>query len=192
MIEQAYAGGVPMGGALDVSAGASSPRFLVSALKDAGFPGHPGTDLQRIQIVKGWVDANGESHERVFDVGGDANNGASVDPNTCQPTGQGVSSLCTVWSDPEWDSSQESFYYVRVLENPTCRWSTLHCQAADVNPFADNCEEQAAKATSLAQERGGQNDVYGKCCLKPEEEPFYRPTIQERAWTSAIWVNPAQ
>ena len=191
MIEQAYAGGVPMGGTLELPTGASSPRFLVSALKDAGSPGHPGTDLQRVQIIKGWIDASGASHERVFDVAGDANNGAAVDPDSCQPIGQGATSVCTVWSDPEWDASQKSFYYVRVVENPTCRWSTLQCQAADVNPFADNCEERAATATSLAQDRGGQGDIFGKCCLDPEEEPFYTPTIQERAWTSAIWVNPA-
>jgi len=192
MIVQAYAGGVPMGGELEVAQGAASPRFLVSALKDAGIPGHPGTDIQRVQIIKGWVDAQGASHERVYDVAGDANNGASVDQNTCQPTGTGASALCTVWSDPDWDASQKSFYYVRVVENPTCRWSTLQCQSYGVNPFADNCSELAVAATEDAQERGGKGDVFGKCCIDPAEEPFYSPVLQERAWTSAIWVNPAE
>jgi len=192
MVEQAYAGGVPMGGELEVAQDAASPRFLVSALKDAGIPGHPGTDLQRVQIIKGWVDAQGASHERVYDVAGDVNNGASVDQNTCQPTGTGASALCTVWSDPDWDASQKSFYYVRVVENPTCRWSTLQCQSYGVNPFAENCSELAVAATEAAQERGGQGDVFGKCCIDPAEEPFYSPVLQERAWTSAIWVNPAE
>jgi hypothetical protein len=77
-----------------------------------------------------------------------------------------------------------------VLENPTCRWSTLQCQAAGVNPFADDCEARAADQTALAQERGAQGDVYGKCCLAQEDEPFYSPVIQERAWTSPIWHEP--
>ncbi|MBC8188025.1 MAG: DUF3604 domain-containing protein, partial [Proteobacteria bacterium] len=80
----------------------------------------------------------------------------------------------------------------RVLENPTCRWSTLHCQAANVNPFAENCAELAEIATSAAVLRGAEGDVFGKCCLDPAEEPFYTPTIQERAWTSPIWYVPTE
>jgi hypothetical protein len=98
--------------------------------------------------------------------------------------------LCEVWRDPEFDPEQLAFYYARVLENPTCRWSTLHCQAAGVNPFADNCEEQAAAATLATQERGGEGNIYGSCCLDPAREPFYSPVIQERAWTSPIWYSP--
>ena len=191
MIERAYANGVPMGGKIHASA-TKSPRFLVSGLKDAGTPSHPGTDLQRLQIVKGWVDAEGVTQERVIDVAGDANNNASVDPNSCQPTGRGFGSLCTVWEDPEFDGRQPSFYYVRAIENPTCRWSTLQCQGAGVNPFAANCSEQAESATARAHERGAEGDVYGKCCLDPDEEPFYTPIIQERAWSSPIWVMPAE
>ncbi len=189
MIAQAYATGVPMGGRLDVPAGSAPPRFLVSALKDPGSPGHPGTDLQRVQIIKGWIEADGSSHEHVYDVAGDPDNGASVDPDTCQPTGSGAGSLCAVWTDPAFDGSQSAFYYVRVLENPTCRWSTLHCQAVGVNPFSDQCASQAEAATAAAHERGAQGDVYGKCCIDPEAEPFYSPVQQERAWTSAIWVG---
>ncbi|MCR9095456.1 MAG: DUF3604 domain-containing protein [bacterium] len=190
MVARAYSEGVPMGGRLEVEATDASPRFLVSALKDPGAPGHPGTDLQRIQIVKGWVGADGSSRERVYDVAGEADNGASVDPQTCAPTGSGASSLCDVWTDPDWNASDSAFYYVRVLENPTCRWSTLQCQAAGVNPFAASCAVQAEAATAAAHERGAQGDVYGKCCLDPEAEPFYSPIQQERAWTSAIWVEP--
>jgi len=180
-----------MGGRIEVDAKAAWPRCLVSAPKDPGAPGHPGTDLQRVQIIKGWVEADGSSHERVYDVAGNADNGASVDPDTCVPTGAGASNLCSVWTDPDWEAGQSAFYYVRVLENPTCRWSTLQCQAAGVNPFSAECASQAEVATAAAHERGAQGDVYGKCCLAPEEEPFYSPVQQERAWTSAIWVEPA-
>jgi hypothetical protein len=190
-IARAYATGVPMGGSLTAHADARAPRFLVSALKDPGVPDHPGTDLQRVQIIKGWVDAAGNTHERVFDIAGDAQNGAGVDPETCAPTGAGAGSLCSVWQDPTFDPVQPAFYYVRVLENPTCRWSTLQCKAAGVDPFSDGCAEQAAIATEAAVARGAQGDVFGKCCLDEAEEPFYSPVIQERAWTSPIWVAPA-
>ncbi len=192
MVARAYEAGVPMGGRIEVAAGASSPRFLVSALKDPGAPGHPGTDLQRVQIIKGWVGSDGSSHERVYDVAGNADNGASVDPTTCAPAGGGASNLCSVWTDPDWNAAESAFYYVRVLENPSCRWSTLQCQAAGVNPFAANCSAQAETATAAARVRGAQGNVYGKCCLDPEQEPFYSPVQQERAWTSAIWVEPAE
>jgi hypothetical protein len=188
-IERAYAQGVPMGGTLPGGA-TGARRFLVSALKDPGIAGHPGTDLQRAQIVKGWVDAQGKTHERVYDVAGDAHNGASVDPSDCTPTGAGAAALCTVWQDPAFDPAQPSFYYVRLLENPTCRWSTLQCQAAGVNPFADDCAAHAVAATARAQQQGAQGDVYGKCCLREQDEAFYSPLLQERAWTSPIWYEP--
>jgi hypothetical protein len=186
MIEHAYAAGVPMGS--EMQAPTDSPVFLVNAAKDAGSPGNPGLDLQRIQIIKGWLDAQGQTHERVFDVAGSADNRAGVDPNSCTPTGSGHESLCTVWHDPEYDADQPAFYYARVLENPSCRWSTLHCQAAGVNPFAADCADQASAKT--AETPGAIGDVYGKCCLDPAEQPFYSPTLQERAWTSPIWINP--
>ena len=190
MVQQAYERGVPMGGTLNGQPGAPPPRFLVAAMKDAGIPGHPGTDLQRAQVVKGWVDASGRTQERVIDVAGDADNGAGVDPATCKPTGRGLPSLCVVWEDPDFDPGESAFYYVRVLENPTCRWSTLQCRAAGVNPFSAECEAQAGKATARAHARGAQGDVYGKCCLEEADEPFYSPVLQERAWTSPIWYTP--
>jgi hypothetical protein len=190
MVERAYAQGVPMGGTLEGGADAEPLRFLVSALKDAGLPDRPGTDLQRVQIIKGWVDADGRTHERVFDVAGDPDNGAAVDPRTCVPVGEGASSLCAVWQDPEFDASRPAFYYARVLENPTCRWSTRQCQAAGVNPLGDACEAQAEAATARAHERGAEGDVFGNCCLREEEQPFYSPLLQERAWTSPVWYEP--
>lgn len=188
MIEQAYASGVPMGG--ELPAPETSPAFLVSASKDAGSPGHPGTDLQRLQIIKGWVDATGETHERVYDVAGDADNGASVDPQSCRPIGTGSENLCTVWRDPSYDKTQPAFYYVRVLENPTCRWSTRQCQAAGVNPFAKDCAAQAAAKNAEMDAAGAIGNVYANCCLDAAEQPFYSPVLQERAWTSPIWINP--
>ncbi len=190
MVEQAYAHGVPMGGELNgVLSGEQAPRFLVSAMRDPGGPGNPGNYLQRVQIIKGWLDKQGNTHEQVFDVAGDANNGADVDPLTCAPRGAGFDNLCTVWQDPGFNPSEDAFYYARVLENPSCRWTTLQCQAAGVNPFAQNCADLAAAATAQLQDEGAIGDVYGKCCLDPAEQPFYSPVIQERAWTSPIWYQ---
>lgn len=190
MVPKAYAAGVPMGGELEATE--DSPGFLVSAAKDPGSPGNPGLDLQRLQIIKGWLDAEGATHEKVYDVAGTPDNGAGVDPQSCAPTGSGHKNLCTVWRDPQYNSKESAFYYVRVLENPSCRWSTLQCQAAGVNPFAENCAEQAAQQTAKLQDDGAIGDVFGRCCLDAAKEPFYSPTIQERAWTSPIWINASK
>ena len=183
---EGYANGVPMGGELAAGPEGRPLRLAVMAMKDAGAAGRPGTDLERVQIVKGFLDASGVTHERVIDVAGGPN-GASVDAATCAPTGSGAASLCRVFEDPDFDPRAPAFYYARVLENPTCRWSTLHCKAAGVDPFAANCAEQAAAANASVARSGAAGDVYGGCCAKPEEEPFHEPIIQERAWTSPIW-----
>ena len=203
-VATAYRAGVPMGGDLPRRVGNRNPRFLVMASKDPGtcdaavtdpsdpdFCGSddvPGTDLQRIQIVKGWVDATGQTHEQVFDVAGDPNNGASVDPATCAPTGAGFRDLCTVWEDRNFDPEQHAFYYARILENPTCRWSTQFCKKAGVDPFA-------APATCLAQAEAanggpGVEGPFGDCCITEADDPFFERVIQERAWTSPIWYRP--
>jgi Protein of unknown function (DUF3604) len=128
-VRQAYAKGVPMGGDLLSSKG-RAPKFLVWAVRDpsSGY-------LQRAQVIKGWTQ-NGQAREQVFDVACsdglkvDANgrcpaNGAGVDMKTCQPDRfKGDVELRTVWTDPSFDPKQRAFYYVRVLENPSCRWST--------------------------------------------------------------------
>lgn len=180
-----YSGGVPMGGTLLPKNLTTAPEFLVYAQKDPGVASHPGTDLQRIQIIKGWVDADGNTSEQVIDVAGNANNQATVDPNSCAPIGVGYSELCTVWTDPNYDPSESAFYYARVVENPSCRWSTLQCMAAGVNPFDEQC---AAQATAASTARGISETAYSACCKDPSEEAFYSPIIQERAWTSPIWV----
>jgi hypothetical protein len=187
-VREGYQRGVAMGSDLPVNPGTGAPQIVVFAQKDAGAPGRPGTDLQQIQIVKGWVDDAGKTHEKVLSVVGDAQNSAWVDEQTCAPAGAGHAQLCQVWSDEEFQPGQPAFYYARVLENPSCRWTTHQCMAAGVNPFDQNCEAQAVKAAEGIS--GTFGDVYGKCCLSEAEEPFYSPVIQERAWTSPVWYSP--
>jgi hypothetical protein len=170
-VEAAYASGVPMGATLPAAGqGQIAPMFLVTALKDAGTAGHPGVDLQRIQIIKGWTDANGAKHEKVFDVAGDPFNGASVDTNSCETSGPGFADLCQLWQDPEFQRNQDAYYYARVLENPSCRWTQRQCIAA---PEPINC----ADPQSVPEE-------YAACC-----DEITPKTVQERSWTSPIWYN---
>jgi hypothetical protein len=166
-----YKTGTPMGGEVGAVRGRRSPRFAVLAMKDPGGGGEPSTPLQRVQIVKGWVDDAGATQEQVFDVAGDATNGATVDTSTCTPSGAGADTLCTVWEDPAFDAGQRAFYYARVLENPVCRWSTRVCNAANGGAGVD------CNGTIPAG--------YEECC-----NPAIQPTIQERAWSSPIWYRP--
>jgi hypothetical protein len=133
-----------------------------------------------VPIIKGGVDADGATHERVFDVAGDSDNGADVDPATCAPRGAGAAELCAVWEDPEFDAAQSAFYYARLLENPSCRWSTWACKAAGVDPFATDCAAQADAAGSQ----------FADCCLTRDDEPSLQPVVQERAWSSPVWYRP--
>jgi hypothetical protein len=171
LVEKGYRDGVPMGGDLAARPrGAKAPSFVVSALKDAGTAERPGTPLQRVQIVKGWLDERGATHERVVDVAGGPND-AGVDLTTCEPQGEGHARLCSVWSDPDFDPARPAFYYARVLENPTCRWSQRLCSAARVD-----CAQPETVGPG-----------YEGCC-----EPSHRRTVQERAWSSPIWVEPRE
>jgi hypothetical protein len=139
-VSQAYARGVPMGGDLTAAAG-RAPGFLVWAGRDPD-----SAPLDRLQIVKGWVE-NGEAKEQVFDIacsnGARVNaldhrcpdNGATVDLETCAISENiGASQIMTLWTDPSFDPEQRAFYYVRVLENPKCRWSTWDAIRAGVAP----------------------------------------------------------
>ena len=169
-VERGYAEGVPMGSDLPTAPAAaerSAPRFALWALQDPGTKNAPGAPLQRVQIVKGWIE-NGDVRERVVDVAGGPND-ASVDTTTCERRGQGARSLCTVWSDPDFDSAEPAFYYARVLENPSCRWSQYICNAARVD-----CSEPSSVPEALEG-----------CC---SEE--HQAAIQERAWSSPIWYTP--
>jgi len=153
---------VAMGGELKARRG-RSPSFVVWALADA-----LSAPLQRLQIVKGWIDAQGRTHEEVFDVacadGGRVDprshrcpdNGARVDLSDCSYSqDKGDAQLSALWRDPRYDARERAFYYARVLENPTCRWSTWDALRADAAPRSD-----------------------------------FPKTIQERAWSSPIQVHP--
>jgi hypothetical protein len=214
---QGYATGVPMGGTL--GADASPPRFAVNAMMDPGWPDHPGTKLDRVEIIKGWVDANGDTHEKVFEVtGGAAANprpivgagggrvprgdaGEAVDLQTCRPSGAGHASLCGVWEDPEFDPTQPAFYYARVLEEPSCRWNQYYCNARGID-----CRRPlgACESTDPALNRKGCSsnaDCGGGVCTTPISYTAFEyqqccsglvpTTVQQRAWTSPIWYDPS-
>jgi hypothetical protein len=164
-VAQAYATGVTMGADLAPAGAATDEalRFAVWAMADAS-----SAPLQRIQIIKGWIDVAGETQEEVIDVacaGGVAvdqesnrcpDNGATVNLSDCSINADtGDAELRTVWTDPNFNASERAFYYARVLENPTCRWSTWDAIQAGTEPRAD-----------LAA------------------------TLQERAWSSPIQHKP--
>jgi hypothetical protein len=160
-----YAKGVPMGGDLAEAPAGAAPSFLVHAAKDP-----VGGNLDRIQIVKGWLDAKGESHEQVHDValsdGRKAGADGKVPPvgNTVDlATGLtantiGDAQLAVAWSDPAFDPAQRAFYYARVLQIPTARHTLLDGNALGLDPA----------------------------------ETGYPPTIQERAYSSPIWYTPSE
>jgi hypothetical protein len=157
-----YEKGVPMGGDLTARKGDGAPTFMVYALRDP-----IGANLDRIQIVKGWLDAKGKTHEKVYDVSWSS--GREPDANgVLPPVGNtvdieaanwlntiGASELGTVWSDPDFDPQQSAFYYARVLEIPTPRWIVY-----DAFRFGTEIPEGA------------------------------ETTHQERAYTSPIWYTP--
>ena len=168
LVRRGYAEGVPMGGDLKSRPSAGGvPHFIVSALRDPGSEAIPSRPLQRLEIVKGWLE-NGEHREKVYTIAG-GDNGASVDLATCEPRGNGANSLCNVWTDPDFDATSPAFYYARVFENPTCRWSQYTCNAAGVD-----CSDPATVPDGLSA-----------CC-----EESHKGSIQERAWTSPIWYTP--
>ncbi len=162
LLELGYKHGVAMGGDLPVTKTGSSPGFIVWAMK-----ANDGVNLQRIQIIKGWLEA-GRSREQTFDViCADGlrpdpsshrcpDNGATVNMTDCSiSAGKGATELKGIWHDPDFDPEQRAFYYARVLENPSCRWSSYEAIREGSAPF---------------------NNVDN--------------TIQERAWSSAIWYSP--
>jgi hypothetical protein len=157
-----YSKGVPMGGDLGAAPDGKAPTFLVAALKDP-----IGANLDRYQIVKGWLDADGELHEKVYDVvwSGDrepgevgkvppVGNTVNVEEATWTNT-IGAPELITVWTDPDFDPSQLAFYYGRVLEIPKPRWTAYDAKFYGTEPLPD---------TTM--------------------------TLQDRAYTSPIWYTP--
>ncbi len=139
-IGRLYAAGVPMGADLIAKDG-QAPSFFAWASRDPD-----SGALQRLQVIKGWIE-DGERHEKVFDaacsdggvVDGQTHrcpdNGARVDLTDCSVTpNKGAGELAALWEDPEFDPDQRAFYYVRVLENPICRWSTWDAVRKGLEP----------------------------------------------------------
>ncbi len=161
-VETGYERGVPMGGDLSDAPANGAPRFMVRVLRDPD-----GANLDRMQIVKGWLDASGELHETVVDIA--CSDDRRIRGNRCErPVGNtvdveeatyantiGDALLFGFWSDPDFDASQRAFYYVRVLEIPTPRWTTYDAAFFGID--------------------------------RPEGVPA---THQERAYTSPIWYTP--
>ena len=158
-----YTKGAPMGGDLNSAPKGKSPTFLVAALKDP-----IGANLDRLQVIKGWLDKDGKTQERIYDVAvsGDrkidadgrckTSVGSTVDiPNATWSNTIGAGEMITVWKDPDFDPSLRAFYYVRVIEIPTPRWT-----AYDAKYFG---------------------------IKMPPEVPM---TTTERAYTSPIWYTP--
>ena len=158
-VDIGYRGGVPMGGDLAHAPKNSVPKFLVVAVKDPD-----GANLDRIQIVKAWVDATGDDHEQVYDVAVSDDRsvdnpvpvGSTVNVSDASYTNTiGSPQLATFWQDPDFDPDQEALYYARVIQIPTPRWP-----AYDAKQFGT---------------------------VLPDEVPL---TLQERAYTSPIWYTP--
>jgi hypothetical protein len=173
LITEGYNRGVPMGGEIGTVKGSKSPSFVVTATKDPGGGGDPSVQLQRIEIIKAWVDSDGVRRELVSHVAGDKKkqSDASVDTSTCTPTGTGYDSLCSVWSDPKFDATEDASYYARVIENPSCRWHQYTCNAAAID-----CSDILSVPTE-----------YLPCC---NEGDAWDATKQERAWSSPIFYIP--
>ena len=160
-----YTRGVPMGGDLyGANAAGKSPSFLVAAMKDP-----LSGNLDRIQIIKGWLDAKGDTQEKVYDVAWSGDRkpdakgklpsvGNTVDvANATWTNTIGASELITVWKDPDFDAKLRAFYYARVIEIPTPRWTAYDAKRFAVKPL-----------------------------------PGTNMTTTERAYTSPIWFNPAK
>jgi hypothetical protein len=157
-----YKKGVPMGGDLTKAPEDQAPTFLVHSVKDP-----KSGNLDRIQVIKGWLDDKGEPQEKVYNVA--ASGDREIKNNKLEPVGNtvnletgtytntiGDSQLATVWSDPDFDPTKRAFYYIRVLEIPTPRTTLFDTIALGVDP----------------------------------EESGNPATIQERAYTSPIWYTP--
>ena len=127
-----YANGVPMGGDLSGAPEGGSPRLLIQAMRDAD-----GANLDRVQVVKGWLDDKGKGHERIWDVAVSDGRLIGSDGRCTKPVGNtvnvaeasysneiGDAALAGFWRDPGFDARQHAVYYVRVLEIPTPRWTT--------------------------------------------------------------------
>jgi hypothetical protein len=138
-----YAKGVPMGGDLAAAPNGRAPTFLVAALKDP-----IGANLDRIQVIKGWKTADGKTQERIYDVAVSGGRKIDADGRCRTPVGTtvdvanatwtntiGAPELIAMWKDPEFDAKQSAFYYVRVLEIPTPRWTAYDAKRFGIKPL---------------------------------------------------------
>ncbi len=157
MEARGYASGTPMGGDLPARPGDGAPRFLAAAFGDT-----ESAPLQKLQVIKGWIDDDGHSNYKVFDVSGDHDAGGEIDLKTGEWHGPGDENLCTVFEDPEFDAAQAAYYYLRAVEVPTLRWSWHACVTLPADERPAECTNDAPK------------------------------TIQEMAWTSPIWYLPPE
>ena len=155
-LEKADRAGVPMGADLPATNRDGAPVFLALALADPGTAAHPGQDLQRIQIIKGWVEA-GLLHQKVFDVA--TTSGESrVDAMTCEASGGGARELCGVFRDPDFDPEKKAVYYARVLEDPTCRYSAQECARLAPEDRPSGCAHRVTEA--IQQERAWTSPIW--------------------------------
>ncbi len=155
-------GGVPMGARLGAApATAAVPIFAVWATADPGTDEAPGAPLRQLQVIKGWLDGDGELHEEVVTVAGEPSEPEGPDPETCEPRAVGDGELCARWTDPDFDPSSPAFYYARVVQVPTCRWSTSECLALPEDERPELCDG-----------------------------PEGALSVQERAWSSPIHHSP--
>lgn len=154
-VARGYQQGVPMGGVIP-GVGGQGPVFAAAATADPA-----GGLLQRLQIVKVWHDGEGAFHQSVVDIAGDPDNGATVDLRNCAVSDRGATQLCATWRDPDFDPDQAAAWYVRVVENPSCRWSWRQCLMLPEDERPPTCDD-----------------------------PQIPRVIQERAWTSPVWYSP--
>jgi len=150
-----YAAGVPMGGVIETPL-ETSPVFAAAVSADPR-----GGLLQRLQMVKVWHDDEGVFHQSVTDIAGNANNGASVDLNNCAVGGEGAGQFCVTWKDPSFDPQRAAAWYLRAVENPSCRWSWRQCLEIPETERPVTCDD-----------------------------PDVPRVIQERAWSSPVWYSP--
>ena len=161
-IELAYDQGVPMGA--DLTAPSESgdsqlrPKLFALAARD---PADSAAKLQQLQLIKGWVDEQGQGHTQVIPIAGSPDNGASVNTTTGERSGTGHDTLCAVYQDDDFSPDQHAYYYLRVVENPSARWSVYDCQRTQPELRPAVCTD------------GSHPEV-----------------IQEMAWTSPIWYRP--
>lgn len=162
-VEQGYQRGVPMGGDLRMTPDGKTPAFMIRAMRDPD-----GANLDRIQVIKGWLDAQGETQERIYDVAVSGDRKIGADGRAKEPVGStvdienatytntiGDALMTAYWQDPDFDPAESAFYYVRVLEIPTPRWTTYDAAFYKIK--------------------------------RPDNVPA---TVQDRAYTSPIWYTP--